>query len=64
MVTMVPNSCTGKVIPKAAFEAVAEVLLPMIQEYYSHEDNCQKFRDWQAKQQEEISKNTNSNSST
>ena len=52
MVTLVPNSCTGRVIPKSAFEAVAEVLLPMIREYYATEEGRRAFAEWKANQPE------------
>ena len=52
MVTLVPNSATGRVIPKAAFEAVAEVFLPMIREYYATEEGRRAFAEWKAKQPE------------
>jgi|GEM_PF-210933 len=50
MVTLVPNSATGRVIPKSAYEYVAKVLLPMIQEYYATEEGRRAFAEWKAKQ--------------
>ena len=36
--------------PQSAIENLARILLPQIQEYYSHEENQRKFKEWEAEQ--------------
>ncbi|MCL2141155.1 MAG: hypothetical protein FWH42_05800 [Dehalococcoidia bacterium] len=41
---------SGMDIPDYAYKAMADVLLPIIQQYYQTEEGRQAFKEWEAKQ--------------
>jgi len=52
----VHKTSNGMEIPDWAIKSMASCLLPIIREYYSHEENCRACEEWITKHPEEVAK--------
>ena len=49
--TKVKKTSSGMDIPDWAYKAMADCLLPIIQQYYATEEGKRRFAEWKSKQQ-------------